>query len=103
MYSTAEHLRRAAQHLLDEGWIQGHAHIPGRGSCILGAIEITAKHCSVDEINWAVDLVRLELQLLGWPWAIAAWNDRPGRTRDEVVGLLQSLALRAAMAEARNE
>lgn len=103
MYSTAEHLRRAAQHLLDEGWIQGKGHVPGLGSCLLGAIEITAADCSVEQIDQAVDLVRLELQLLGWPWAVAAWNDRPGRTRDEVVGLLQSLALRAAMAEARNE
>lgn len=102
MYSAAEHLRRAAQHLLDNGWIQGAGYIQGRGSCLLGAIEVTAKDCQVDDIDRTVAVVREELYLQGWPYSVAAWNDRPGRTRDEAVGLLQSLALRAAIHEARN-
>lgn len=102
MYSTAEHLRRAAQHLLDNGWIQGAGYIQGRGSCLLGAIEITAKDCQVEDIDLAVAVVREELYLQGWPWSVAQWNDKPGRTRDEVVGLLQSLALTFAIREARN-
>lgn len=95
--TAAETLRDAARWLMEHEWVQGSAFIPHRaaqreitGGCAMGAIFLVTtvddaydRHAADDAI-WAVCAVIGDV--------LPAWNDEPGRTKDEVIEAL----LRAA-------
>jgi hypothetical protein len=98
-FSTSEHLRRAAQLLIDKGWCQGDGHRPSTGQyCTLGAIAATAV-TGPDRSSAAAALRAFLFVETGHHLSIVDWNDKPGRTADEVIGTLQSCALYYAIAE----
>jgi hypothetical protein len=93
-------LRRAREILFEQGWYQGDLHGPDKESCLIGAIE-RARRIRLAEFDFEEAPVRKELEASLKPevlaffedneeglYAIAAWNDAPGRTFDEVIDLI---------------
>jgi hypothetical protein len=77
----------AAERLERYGWVQSATHSP-KGSCIVGAISACAAYGDVDrEIR-----ARLQdsLSLHVGESQLWKWNDKRGRTKEEVVGLLRA-------------
>lgn len=75
----------AAKKLLEQGWCQGSPRV-GDSYCILGALYIRTHgntHSSV--AVKASEIIRSALP--GHP-LIHKWNDKPGRTKSEVLSLM---------------
>lgn len=82
-------LLRSAKLIEKAGWVQNSMHVQGRGYCIVGAmVHISAK----DGIQGGafVDAQRaMDKVMVG---GSVNWNDRYGRTKDEVVTKLREVA-----------
>lgn len=100
---VAADLRAAADVLERDGWIRGSLHklaSCGGGHCALGAIHVATG--VVDDwgeeaqtaYQRAADAERLLTRHLNIG-PLPAWNDRPGRTADEVIAALRDAADRA--------
>jgi hypothetical protein len=74
----ANALRLAADHLREHGWIQGHAH-EGKKSCLMGAVGQTSGEDAYEAVL---------IHFGGYD--IFAWNDKPGRTLEEVLERLEA-------------
>jgi hypothetical protein len=88
---VAADLRAAAEVLRRDGWTQGGADPNGR-RCVVEAILAEGR-------DWrrALDAFRKQIDSnsgLRYPRGkgIAAWNDAPGRTADEVIAALEAAA-----------
>ena len=84
-------LNRAADHIEKVGWHQGSmTKVPFdemSPCCLVGAINAVASDWA--ELNAAELEVAKRLRARGWKWLIAAWNDLPERTVQEVLDLLR--------------
>jgi len=86
-----------ARGYIEEGWIQHALFDPNGGACVLGAT--MGRNEAQAELRETIE----EMWLLG-PWIsdsgggrrvdIAAWNDHPGRTRQEVLDVFDKTILR---------
>ena len=86
MTSTGEALQRAANLIREHGWIQDdYVGINGR-VCAWQAIFLATAPKSMDS---ALEAVNTRLSLRGWPHGIIAWNDADGRTKEDVLELLE--------------
>ncbi len=96
---TAHQMDAAADILEERGWLQGDFYEFPQTSkgrvCALGAMDLTGS-CN---LIWQsmVDALMLELFNTtetnpGKGWSIAAWNDAPHRTADEVVKTFRKVA-----------
>jgi hypothetical protein len=88
-----QRLLDAANIIRKRGWCQGHYQGHNESVCIVGAIHIASsgsihKSC-LDRINEVV-ISKLTARLDGR--SPIAWNDKQGRTKDEVLDLLESVA-----------
>jgi hypothetical protein len=81
-------LNDAADYLETYGWIQGAAGSNGGPACVIGALAF----CGPDEFQCFGDATERLRSYLGC--YIAAWNDTPGRTKEEVVRALRLAAIR---------
>ena len=79
-------LLRAAEKIEREGWIQD-MYSNEHGLCLLGALGYPL-HEGRDEVEEA--RLRLAMTIRG---PLTRWNDAPGRTKEEVVAKLRSVAL----------
>lgn len=108
---TAAEVFRLAMHVLRErGWRQGSlGHGDGGPVCALGALNIGCglppetgsfdlDLLATDEVAALVETLIDEGRLTGKPhndpWLIVAWNDREGRTVDDVLGAFERTAAR---------
>ena len=86
-------LRRAAESLRRNGWLQGDEGRPGRPRCPLGALSGASR--TKDEL---IAGAKMFTSALGLEWThalglnIAAWNDVPGRTAEEVIEAMERAA-----------
>lgn len=86
--SEAKLLLDAADRLEEHGWCQGVAVDRTGRMCVVGAVSY---HADKAGKIWpaAVDRIQRQIDALD----IAAWNDAPGRTQDEVVSMLREAAI----------
>jgi hypothetical protein len=99
--APARLLLRAAMWIEEHGWIQGTME-KRQMACTLGALSLAAHEIEV-LTGVIIDAeVRLKRRLPepyssdshdGSLCAVAAWNDAPGRTKDEVIAKLRAAAL----------
>lgn len=93
MKKTSEILRNARRAIIDHGWIQGSFGRPERGFCMVGALNVS--FTSEQDIEPYL-LARTYIEnvvvagstpLAHWPY-VEDWNDVPGRTKEEVLVVL---------------
>lgn len=101
MNVTAQVLDQAADLLEQRGWIQGRMYAD-EGLCAVGAIFSTAR--DLDVYRHAIVAFATEIGFeypwgVGRPCPISAWNDRDGRTKEEVVDHLRWAAKHAREAK----
>jgi hypothetical protein len=89
--------------LKKKGWCQGRSALDVDGNlvnprskkavkfCIIGAVEacIRVGIDSWEDYDGAFDKVRRVLRV----WSLAEWNDKPGRTKEEVIKVLKEAGL----------
>jgi hypothetical protein len=98
--TVADVLVRAADLLEEHGWVQGRIGALGEGFCAVGATEQAARDLGVpSSTNAVVGLTYFvgtpfdaEVENLAMRFLNGAWNDRPGRTKAEVVARLRDAA-----------
>lgn len=94
LQSTAAVLLGAAEYLRDRGWCQGTmADINGR-VCLLGALaqsSIGVDRSVREDAEFTV-ACQLGFDSATPFWKITRWNDERGRTRDEVIAVLERAA-----------
>jgi hypothetical protein len=79
-YRVKRVLKEARRLIEEEGWTQGAFH-NSRGYCLVGAVEEATGYSDFGgEVVWELDLQLGDNVLY--------WNDKPGRTKEEVVSLL---------------
>lgn len=73
---------RAAEIIEKRGWCQGGIGMHGKRVCAFWAIEFAggATMAHIRKMNAATGM------------SIAAWNDAPGRTKEEVIAVLRELS-----------
>ena len=86
MTATGEALQRAANLIRERGWVQGCYKTDDGAMCISMAIYLAAEPEGVDA---ALRRVQDGLLARGWQCGLIAWNDVDGRTKDEVLALLE--------------
>ena len=84
-------LLRAAALIEERGWCQG-AYFSGERLCAMGALHM-ASGGRIGDAFTAVGSVAIERLWKKLPTVIPDWNDRPGRTKEEVVAKLRAVAL----------
>jgi hypothetical protein len=83
--------------LLIEGWAQGEtAREPGR-TCLFSAVGVPSLGRPSGPLHNAI---YDELNSIGWFSGMVEFNDAPGRTKQEVIDLVQRAANRAGGADA---
>ena len=87
-------LLRAAEVIEHRGWCQNEYTTSDGRLCVLGAVK-TARGLSPRDDEDADDLVEKACERLynAVGNRVHLWNDRPGRTQDEVVAKLRAVAL----------
>ena len=85
MSSVSEVLEQAAELIRRHGWVQRKYGTTGEGYCIIGAIIAVPKHESGYP---AIEALREELG----GQSVMLWNDTEGRTKEEVLELLERAA-----------
>ncbi len=96
---VADIVESAADLLERAGWIQDEDHIQGMGYCMVGALrQCLTEHYTRCEDQYPAPIwenvigeVRAHMGT-GTPAQIAAWNDEYGRTKQEVLDKLRSIA-----------
>src|SRR5687768_4043656 len=88
-------LLRAADYIERHGWCQGKLFQPDGRACLVGALQkVAAGDYLVDPVHNAA-WKRLQDSLNGF---VGVWNDEEGRTQDEAVAKLRSVALESSLA-----
>lgn len=92
---TAEILDVAADLIKEHGWIQGSVGRPGVGFDLIGAVEGAqlrkyGPHSASGWRLWATTMAALTEYLQ--TTMLVEWNDAPGRTANEVYGVLKEVA-----------
>jgi len=85
MSDVQKDLERAANLIRERGWVQGHFKTDDGAVCISTAIYLAA---GPEGIDAAVRSVQRKLLARGWQLGPTAWNDRAGRTKEDVLALL---------------
>lgn len=93
----AEVLRRAADVLRERGWVQG-TYVDGGGACcVRGAVNVVlyGAPVSIECCDEEVQAMSALAAVAGIPkhGSISLWNDRQGRTLDEVLTALERAAV----------
>ena len=79
-------LERAANLIRERGWVQGCYTTDDGAMCASTAIYLATGSTS---IHTALQSVQRKLLARGWQRGLIAWNDVDGRTKDEVLALLE--------------
>ena len=86
---AAELLEKVADRFESEAliWIQGKLGMPQQTACLVGGVSFTSTNAQVEQLAYkalweAIDKVS----------HLPAWNDQPGRTKEEVIDLLRRAA-----------
>lgn len=88
---VSEVFEQAAAIIEDAGWCQGsYGYKRDEPHCIVGAISTAALHTALGQEA---------IGFLHSHGVNSGWNDRPGRTEDEVIDLLLKLAAEARWTE----
>jgi hypothetical protein len=92
---VARDLRNAAGYLREHGWQQGSMGRKGGPMCLGGALwECVGRTRPIGSFSAALGIGHPQEPILALDWGgVAYWNDRPGRTLDEVLDRLESAAL----------
>lgn len=93
--AAATILFRAAEILRTEGWRQGDLGFEGDPHCLFGAICQAALEQTPGEYAWAYEAFTSHSPFRS-ALAGTVWNDEPGRTAEEVISLLESVAAQIA-------
>lgn len=90
---VAEDLRSAASMIEKRGWIQG-APVTRDGVCALGAINLATDYSErCQEAVWTLaEYLELNNPVVPAAMKIPAWNDAPGRTKQDVVQAMEKAA-----------
>ena len=84
--------------LLERGWCQGRSFAVSSqegACCILGAVQIAASASDEPSLGFGRAVHELSVRTVS---GISVWNDRAGRTADEVIALLEKTAARLEQA-----
>ena len=82
-------LFKVADVIRERGWCQGQMFNRAGNVCIIGAINVA----------WDTDLISawtVMERLNRYTNGITRWNDAPGRTVDEVLALIEAVAMQPA-------
>ncbi|MFE7237865.1 hypothetical protein [Streptomyces sp. NPDC057580] len=92
--TVAEHLELTALVIERYGWAQGKHRTTGGRRCVLGAQAVLYRLGIGDESTVAAAGQRLQAVLAAWGCTLtyAKWNDLPGRTESDVLGLIRTAA-----------
>ncbi|MFE7392024.1 hypothetical protein [Streptomyces sp. NPDC057582] len=92
--TVAEHLELTALVIERYGWAQGTHRTRSGRRCILGAQAVLYRLGIGDESTVAAAGQRLQAVLAAWGCTLtyAKWNDLPGRTESDVLGLIRTAA-----------
>lgn len=94
MTTDADVLRKAAQIIERDGWVQGEATDEHDGHCLIGALD-----AAIGEIGPTRGSVFCAvyngMRSLGLYAGIVEFNDAPGRKVEEVTALLRAAAVHA--------
>ena len=71
--------------LNDYGWIQGKKGNQREGFCLIGALHWASTKTSLDNEYEAFEYLQQATQAQD----LAVWNDLPGRTKDQVLGVIR--------------
>lgn len=98
--TAADILNRAADELERHGWIQGKYGTTRGAKCIMGAIAFAGvgKIPTSPFFRWNLQTMAANkiLETCTPPrWTAVAWNDRAGRTKEQVIRLLRRAAKKA--------
>jgi hypothetical protein len=96
-------VRKAADVLQDRTWVQGEYGDADKGMCAVTSIFFTATGRSENAVKYEThpSLVKQTIRTFGnWleaagftSWgSVPAWNDAPGRTKDEVLQIMRKFA-----------
>lgn len=95
---TADILEKAAEVLDARGWCQGHYQDDQGQLCAVGAIRVatwgTARWDHSNAVEYLASRMAQEAMSahLGVEDIAVGWNDRPGRTKDEVIDTFKHAA-----------
>ena len=84
---AGDRLRAARQYIIDHGWIQGALVRSDGCVCLMGALSLSGPTDDYDLYSDA-HYALIKTVRSGLPY----WNDKPGRTKDEVLAALSSAA-----------
>lgn len=76
--------KAAADYIREHGWCQGITRNEKGGVCMYGASEFCGAACGGVYLDEAV---REEIGM-----CVAGWNDKPGRTKEEVLAVFDRIA-----------
>lgn len=95
MRKSSEILEGAIEVLDEHGWQQGDYGDEENGFCVLGAM--ARSYVGANYVPMYGEPLRYLVGALDvvQPWQVADWNDKPGRTKEEVIEAL-TLAAKAA-------
>lgn len=82
-----EQAAKAAQYIRDHGWFQGNYYGPDGCVCVLGAIRAATGQ---DDSCALVKLAAIRAGVSRYD--LDTWNDEKGRTKEEVLNLLDGIA-----------
>lgn len=94
--TVSEICLRAAEVIRERGWCQMDYKNDQGNVCTLGALSVAVGKdpvCTVDYLQIADSIGAMKVHLqLGFGEAIAHWNDKPGRTVEQVINALEETA-----------
>lgn len=104
-------IRAMREYIQEHGWLQGLTYGRNGAVCIFGAYNIVAKSpCSAQLEREVFSLIRNTLDVneptnnlptsKTTTFGIVTWNDQNGRTKDDVIRLLEATEARAMNQEA---
>lgn len=94
---TAIDILNQARFLIEKGWTQGAPARTARGRVVLAHDRTARCFCLVAALYWAADLIGADARQQNRAYmalkrlikgSLSGWNDEEGRTREEVLALI---------------
>lgn len=101
--TPTELIHEAADVIRERGWVQHRIRDEKGRVCAVGAIDTVAAPLwptGTGVRRAALRLLRLTADSSGRVYSLTSWNDRPGRTKEEVLALFEQAEKNARMVEA---
>lgn len=88
--TPTEMLAAVARLIESHGWCQGRYSDEDGRLCVLGAFRRLPGGQQVGALSAALEAVYLEVEGETEDGQVGTWNDQPGRTKEEVIAMVQN-------------